>query len=429
MKFLYSDSLDYVDPNFDFERDQVSARRRAHEDDDFPHEHLDIAPYDGLLVSRAIVGDARRPGKYSEAQAMRFSREGARAFLRFPETLYPGSMVMGDNGAFTYRDEYEPPYSVDDTLDFYEDGGFTHGCSIDHLIFDFLEPGSTPSQEARRRSDITLAYAERFLPASRALGSRFTPVGVIQGWSAESMAAAARSLVAMGYDYLAVGGMVPLRIDQIEVALSAIRAAIPPRVRLHLLGFGKTDELGRVERHGVASFDTTSPLLRAFKDGKRNYYAPSRDGAGLAYFTAIRIPQAIDNDKLTRRARRGQVDQDELLRLEADALRHVRLYARDGATVEDTVESVLAYGRYALWDDAMSGPRNEARLATLRSAYTETLLARPWETCPCRVCRDSGVETLIFRSSNRNKRRGIHNLFVFYNQLQGRVFMQPDTAA
>ena len=417
MRFLYSDSLDYVDPDFDFVGDRQAAGRRAHEDDDFPHEHLEMAPYDGLLVSRAIVGDARRTGKYSEPQAMRFRREGARAFLRFPASRYPDSMIMGDNGAFTYRDEHEPPHGIDDTLEFYEDGGFTHGCSIDHLIFDFAEDALPPSDEARRRSDITLAHAEAFLPASRGLGGAFTPVGVIQGWSPASMASAAASLAAMGYDYLAVGGMVPLSIEQIERALAAIRAAIPQRVRLHLLGFGKTDHLEAVRRYGVASFDTTSPLLRAFKDGKRNYYAVG-EGRDLAYYTAVRIPQAIDNDKLLRRARRGRLDQESLLGLEARALDAVRRCAAGALAVGDAVEAVLAYGRYALWDDGASDGRNEARFDVLRSAYARTLGDRPWEACDCRVCRESGVEALIFRSSNRNKRRGMHNLHVFYGLLR-----------
>lgn len=421
MRFLYSDSLDYVDPEFDFEADRQGAGRRAHEDDDFPHEHLEAAPYDGLLVSRAIVGDTRRPGKYSEPQAMRFRREGARSFLRFPASKYPGSIVMGDNGAFTYRDLPEPPCSVDDVLEFYEDGGFTHGCSIDHLVFDYAEDGSPPSDEARRRTAITMDYAEAFLPASRALGPAFVPVGVIQGWSPESMAEAAGGLAAMGYSYLAVGGLVPLRIDQIDRVLGEIRAVLPRSVKLHLLGFGKTDHLASVARHGVASFDTTSPLLRAFKDGKRNYYAAG-SGKELEYYTAIRIPQAIENGKLLRRARRGRLDQDSLLRMEARALGAVRLSAPTGAAVEDAVDAVLDYGRYAMWNDAESTAANERRLSVLRTAYVRTLTERPWERCLCRVCRESGVEALIFRSSNRNKRRGMHNLHVFYEHLkQSRV--------
>lgn len=416
MKFLYSDSLDYIDPDFDFSKDRPKARRRAHEDDDFPHEHLDRAPYDGLLVSRAIVGDARRPGKYSEAQSMRFRREGAREFLRYPKRLYPQSLVMGDNGAFTYRDEDHPPHTVDDTLEFYEDGGFTHGCSIDHLIFDFIDDRAEPSPDARRRSEITLTYAAEFLPASRQLGKGFTPVGVIQGWSPASMARAGADLAAMGYSYIAVGGMVPLNIDQIERALAAIREALPQHVKLHLLGFGKTDQLERVRRYGVASFDTTSPLLRAFKDGERNYYSISPMGT-LEYYTAVRIPQAIENDKLVRRARRGHLNQEQLLKLEETALSAVRRSA-SGGSIDAALTAVLEYGRYALWNDAFTLARNEARLAELGRAYRRTLADRPWLRCSCRVCRESGVEALIFRSSNRNKRRGFHNLQIFYQHVR-----------
>lgn len=428
MKFLYSDSMDFVDPDFDFVQDRSAARRRAHQDDDYPHEHLKQAPYDGLLVSRAIVGGGRRGGKYSEAQSMRFHREGARAFLRFPESRYPGSMVMGDNGAFTYRNEVEPPYGVDDTLEFYEDGGFTHGCSIDHLIFDFIEDGAPPSEDAKARSELTLSLAAEFLPAARALGPRFTPVGVVQGWSPDSMADAAYQLAQMGYDYIAIGGMVPLQIDQIERALAAVRSRLPERVRLHLLGFGKTDDLHRVAKYGVASFDTTSPLLRAFKDAKRNYYASDGRG-GLQYYTAIRIPQALESSRTQRASKTGRLDQDALLRLEAAALAGIRRYASEDGEIDTALDAVLAYGRYALWDVRSSNAQNERRLEVLADAYRTTLTARPWTTCSCRVCQESGVEALIFRSSNRNKRRGFHNLHVFYNHLRSGVTAPIEPAA
>ena len=53
-------------------------------------------------------------------------------------------------------------------VEFYDEGGFTHGCSVDHIIFDFDEnltglDGGT--EEARRRFDITLTNADAFLPA------------------------------------------------------------------------------------------------------------------------------------------------------------------------------------------------------------------------------------------------------------------------
>ena len=363
-----------------------------------------------------MVGDARKPGKYNEAQCMRFRREGARAFFRFPKELYPTSLIMGDCGAFSYRNLEEPPYTTDDTLEFYEDGGFTHGCSVDHLIFDFLDEDAPAPEEAKRRQAITLRNAEKFLVASKCLGSGFTPIGVIQGWSAASMAKAANALCKMGYDYLAVGGMVPLRINQIEHALAAIREAIPDNTCLHLLGFGKTEHLDGLKHYGIASFDTTSPLIRAFKDDHKNYYT-SKDDSRLDYYKAVRIPQAMGNDKLLRQVKKGRLNQDNLLALESTALQSVRDYANQHTELTETIDAVIAYSRYALWDDAENETRNEARFESLRTSYARTLGDRPWEACPCRVCREIGVEVLIFRSSNRNKRRGMHNLQVFYQHL------------
>jgi hypothetical protein len=57
MRFIFADSLDYVDPAYDFIADRNGARRVVHRDDEFPHEFLERAPYDGMLVSRGIVGD------------------------------------------------------------------------------------------------------------------------------------------------------------------------------------------------------------------------------------------------------------------------------------------------------------------------------------------------------------------------------------
>lgn len=417
MKFLYSDALDFVDPDYDFLEDRSVPGRRAHKDDEYPHEYLDQAPYDGLLISRGIVGGKGGGGKYSEAQALRLGREGARAFLRYPETRFPGTMIMGDNGAFTYRSEKVPPYTVEDTIDFYDDGRFTHGCSLDHLIFDFDEKNGQPSEDARDRFDLTLSYAEEFQKAAGWLGAGFTPLGVVQGWSPASMAAAAASLVKMGYDYLAIGGMVPLQIDQIDLALSAIRDAIPRSTRIHVLGFGKVDDLDRLAAHSVTSFDTTSPLLRAFKDAKRNYYSVGPQG-GTDYHMAIRIPQAIENNRVKRSARKGAIDQETLLKLEAAALTEVRRFAARETSVEAAVEAVVEYSRSALREDGHDDGQNERRLDRLREAYLGTLRDRPWEMCSCKVCREIGVEVVIFRSSNRNKRRGMHNLHIFYQQLQ-----------
>jgi hypothetical protein len=83
MNFIYADSLDYIDPAYDFEADRNPPGRRPYWDDLYPHEFMDSPPYNGVLVSRAIVGDGKvRGGKYTEAQAMRLRRAGARTFRR-----------------------------------------------------------------------------------------------------------------------------------------------------------------------------------------------------------------------------------------------------------------------------------------------------------------------------------------------------------
>jgi hypothetical protein len=418
MKFIYADSLDYVDPNYDFVTDQSPEGRRAYWDDQFTHEYLGYAPYDGMLVSRAIVGDHRFPGKYTETQAMRFRRVGAAEFLRFP-----GKLLFGDSGAFSYHKLDEPPYSAEDMVAFYEDGGFTHGCSVDHVIFDFdprYDAGRQVGEEPQRRYDITLRNAQAFLDEARRLGDRFTPMGVVQGWSPKSMAEAARHLEAMGYRYLAIGGMVPLKTDAIKQCLAAIRDVIRPETGIHVLGFAKADDIHEFTGFGITSFDTTSPLLRAFKDTKSNYYLPSGNRR-LTYYTAIRIPQALGNTHLGRLVKAGKWDQELLQALEKRALDLIRAYDKDSADIDDTLEAILAYSKPLFWDDKKSDDANRRKIAEFGLMYRRTLTDRPWRLCDCPVCRRLAVEVIVFRASNRNKRRGMHNIDVFARHLAATI--------
>jgi hypothetical protein len=187
-------------------------------------------------------------------------------------------------------------------------------------------------------------------------------------------------------------------------------------VRLHLLGFGKIEDLNALEEYGVTSFDTTSPLLRAFKDARKNYWARTPEGE-LSYYTAIRIPQAIGNNKLKHKALEGSLNQEDAKKLEDVALKRVRAYATGNATLKQCLDGVMNYWTALNWDEEASPSRRADAAARQRKVYAHTLTDRPWENCECRVCRESGVEALIFRNSNRNKRRGIHNLHVFHTHL------------
>ncbi len=415
MKFIYADSLDVVDPGYDFVADRNSRGRKPIWDDLFAHEVLGYAPYHGILVSRGIVGGNKIAGKYSESQAMRFRRAGARAFLRLEGPGLEDLPIFGDCGAFTYHKEDLPPYTSEDMAEFYSDGGFTHGCSVDHIIFEFDETTrgmAGGSAEARRRFEITLENARGFLSAARQISNSFTPLGVIQGWSPSSMAEAARRLVDMGYDYLAVGGTVPLKASQIKSCLVAIRDAVPSETRLHVLGFAKANEVESFVPLGITSFDTTSPLIRAFKDAKANYYLPAGDGR-LTYYTAIRVPQALENTKLLRLVKRGVLSQEDLVRMEKAALTHLRAYDREECGLEETLAAVLAYAAPAILGATLNDLPGSSSAEMLRERYERTLADRPWRQCPCPICAAIGIEVIIFRASNRNKRRGMHNLCVY----------------
>jgi hypothetical protein len=415
MKFIYADSMDHVDPGYDFIADRYTSGRNLYWDDAYPHEIMGYAPYDGVLVSRGIVGDHRVPGKYSQAQAMRFRRVGARVFLRLDKPQFTNLSIFGDCGAFTYHKQDVPPYTPEDTVEFYDEGEFTHGCSVDHIIFDYddtlqgLEGGSA---EAKRRYDITLENAAAFLKTANRHSSKFTPLGVVQGWSPGSMAEGARRLWQMGYRYIAVGGVVPLKAPKIKVALGAIRDALPYEAQIHVLGFAKADEIATFAPLRITSFDTTSPLLRAFKDKHKNYYLPDEHGA-LKYYTAIRIPQAIENTTLGRLVRQGVVRQEELVDLERHALDRLRAFDVGRASLEETIESVLAYSSLAELGAPISSLPGSRSFGDLRSRYLRTLEDRPWKQCSCPICAALSVEVIIFRASNRNKRRGIHNLGVY----------------
>jgi hypothetical protein len=226
-----------------------------------------------------------------------------------------------------------------------------------------------------------------------------TPIGVAQGWSPDSYAKAVQALQKMGYTYVALGGMVPLKSAEILACLDAIRSIRSVSTKMHLLGVSRFDQLGPLNQHGVASFDSTAPLKQAFMDDKNNYHTPTRA------YTAVRVPQVGENAKLKQAILSGAIDQDEALRLEKACLRSVLRYAEGSGSIEAALEPLKTYE--ALWH----GKKDDS------DRYRETLVDRPWEKCPCSVCQALGVHVILFRGAERNRRRGFHNLYVLRNRL------------
>ncbi|MFI7208085.1 tRNA-guanine transglycosylase DpdA [Micromonospora aurantiaca (nom. illeg.)] len=404
MKFFFPDSQDQVDPGFDFvteERDPFRVRQR---DDLYAHEALTQAPFDGLLVSKAIV-DGRAgggTGKYTGAQRHRLYREGADTFFRLDRGHIPLE-IMGDCGAFSYVGEEHPPYTVDEVIDFYDGCGFHYGIAVDHVIFQYEPQTSRDDERAAewlRRQQITLSLAEEFWQRCRARRVGFTPLGVAQGWSPQSYADAVASLQRIGYQRIAVGGMVPLKTPEILACLAAIDRVRKPSTQLHLLGISRCEDVPTFAAHGVTSFDSTAPFRQAFKDDRDNYYTPERT------YVALRVPQVDGNAKLKARIRAGEISQSHAIELERTALARLRQYDAGEIDVEPVVQALADYS--AVWDGK----------ADRSSQYRTTLVDRPWQQCSCDLCKAIGIEIVIFRGTERNKRRGFHNLYVFEQRLR-----------
>lgn len=423
MKFLYSDTQDYVDPNYDFIDDRSAPKRERYWDDVYAHEIMDTAPYDGLLVAMSAVrqakGVAKSKVRYSTSEEQRLLRIGARKFLRFDGPNFNDLMLLGDCGAFAYADKPEPAYSPEEVVEFYLDAEFTHGISPDHVIFEcnLANPDSPDQKDALDRYQITLENAQSFIDLVRNEGSPFEPLGAVQGWSPESMAEASAKLVMMGYRYLAIGGLVPLKVEAIKQVLETIRRKIGPEPKLHLLGFAKADHIHQFTGYGITSFDSTSPLIRAFKDDKANYYLENQSG-GLDYYTAIRIPQALENARLMQGIKQGLFRTEDLVKMEQNALKKLRDFDKGTGSLDGTAEAVVEYHHYLLQGQGEDHSRIEKSLSLVRSRIERTLQSQPWKRCNCSICRSVGVEVIIFRSSNRNKRRGFHNLGVYHRHLK-----------
>lgn len=423
MKFLYSDTQDYVDPNYDFIADRSAPNRERYWDDVYAHEIMDAAPYDGLLIAMSAVrqakGVAKSKVRYSTSEEQLLLRIGARKFLRFDAPELRHLMLLGDCGAFAYADRPEPAFSPEEVVEFYLDAEFTHGISPDHVIFEcnLANPDFPDQEDGVDRFRITLENARKFIELVRNDGSPFEPLGAVQGWSPQSMAEASAELVAMGYGYLAVGGLVPLKVDAIKQVLETIRKKIGPEPKLHLLGFAKADHIHQFTGYGITSFDSTSPLIRAFKDEKANYYLENQEG-GLDYYTAIRIPQALENARLMQGIKRGLFRTEELVKMEQSALTKLRSFDKGVGSVASTAAAILEYHYYLLQGQGEDSKSIERNLSLVRTRIEKTLHAQPWKRCKCSICRNVGVEVIIFRSSNRNKRRGFHNLGVYHQHLK-----------
>lgn len=405
MKFFFPDSHDLVDPSFDFRTERRAYAGSRQQAQQYAHEVFPLPPYDGMLLSKAVIDGFAKNVRYSFTQVQRLKRVGVHEFLRLENVGKAGRLeVMGDCGSFTYVNEHEPPFSVSDVANFYSECRFDYGLSLDHVVLGYAKPKKeVPAEtmaEWKRRFDMTLQFAAEFKNLQSVGKLDFAPIGVAQGWSPESYRDAVKALQAMDYNYIALGGMVPLKTAEILACLEAVKTIRKPKTRIHLLGIARFDKIGELDKYGVASFDSTAPLKQAFMDERDNFHTPTRT------YTAVRIPQTSENAKLKKQILSGEVDHNRARELEKSCLKGVMAYAERSESLEAVLPVLREYEN--LWH----GEKDDSE------RYRETLTDRPWEKCPCVICAKLGVHVAIFRGAERNRRRGFHNLYVLHNRIK-----------
>ncbi len=412
VKYFLPDWEDRVDPNFDFNRDEFSDnhKKNPYKNDCYAHQLFETPPYDGILVSLAIFEkkiSLNHDGKNYQIRG----KNNIKDYLKIPKNL--NLEVMGDCGAYSYVKENEPPkpfYKVENIANLYQSLGFDYGVSVDHLAVDYIfvkdpvtgkrEKKILSTKEKDRRIEITLKNATHFLDVHDKNNYSYHPIGVAQGYDLETYKSSVKSLREMGYDYIAVGGLVQYSTDFILKILKEIETDTK-NINIHLFGVLRKDHLDNFESLGVTSFDSASFFRKAWLRSGQNYLSTNGN-----WYSSIRVPQS-SNPRVIKNADLNGFSVEEIKDMENKALKALLDYDKDKIDIDTVLEAVMDY------DDLLL--RNTDDGNNLQTKYRRTLLDKPWKNCNCPICKDVGISVLIFRGTNRNKRRGFHNLWAFRN--------------
>src|SRR5262249_49929697 len=112
------------------------------------------------------------------------------------------------------------------------------------------------------------------------------------------------------------------------------------------------------------------------------------------------------NPSLRRAILSGRIRQEQARALEQACLVALRRFEARQISLAETLEVLLAY-------EQLHDPGRDHR-----EAYRQILTDRPWASCECDICKELGFHIALFRGAERNRRRGFHNLWVFYRRLQ-----------
>jgi hypothetical protein len=411
MRFYMPDWDDKVDPGYNFQTDKFSAAHEANPRSDYYMWELfgvENVPFDGVLVSKLQIDS-------NDRKAREVAAHGVKAYLRLP----PEFPVLGDCGAFGYINLDKPPVTTPEILQYYQATGVDFAVSIDHLIVKSVRVLDREGKATKETRELSRAEKEERIAITTqnaidfwnewdqnpSYRDAFRPIAGVQGETPEDYAQCLTDILAgASYDYVAVGSIVRRPTKEIVKILKAIYPLVEKyALEVHVFGVFRLDAIPEFYRWGVRSFDSASRLRKSWLSNHENYYFHRRS------YTGLRVPQPEASTKTRRLVEQDPEAYLQLFQtLQEKCLGKIREFdaTPQDVPVEEVIETLTEYTRYFAPD------------LKLIHWYRETLEERPWQQCTCPICREIGPEVIIFRGNNRNRRRGFHNVWVEYEELQ-----------
>lgn len=394
MRFFIPEWDDRVDPGYNFFTDTHSDFHKedpAHNDaymwDIFGVENV---PFDGVLVSLATLQQSR--SKYQE-----ILDKGIHKFLGLPQQ-FP---LMADCGAFSYIKENEPPYKTKDVLRTYSDLGFNYGVSIDHLVVPAFK------DQNKERMRITYENGVQAFKIWRQKYRRdYQIIVAVQGAEVADYIRMYNHFLLRGIRHLAFGSLVrsptPFISRLIDSLIEEIKTTKVVPEYLHFFGVARCalfEKFHELEDLGIdVAFDSSSYLRKAWlgaQTSQNNYITNDWNG-----YTAIRIPQDIPKRVS------ATLDSQKYQTAAQACLQDLWKYDRGDLSLDHVMRTLEHF-------NILVEERSD-----LNHYYRRTLEDKPWNKCECPICKKVGIDVAIFRGNNRNRRRGFHNVQVFYHTLK-----------
>jgi hypothetical protein len=400
MKYFIPEWNDRVDAGYNFEQDAHSEQHRIDpvRNDVYAWDlfGVDNVPLDGVLVSRTVIMERKKNYEWA-------LKEGIHKVLHLPRSFE----IMGDCGAFNYVGEKVPPYDPIETLKYYSALGFNYGVSVDHLVVKRFETDKDYRMKLTYENGL-----KSYNHWSKKFRKDFQLIVAVQGWEVADYLHMYHDYLNHGITHIGFGGLAGsptgFIMDLVHKLIETAKEWKKSPEYMHFFGlarFSLFPMFKELEGLGIrVGFDSASYLRKAWLSSpgaQLNYL--SLKGTG---YTAIRVPY-ID-EKFYRKAakQRRKIDLNSLRSLEKQVLANLREYDKDKGILENAVSSISSFNKAA------------GISSDLIDLYKRTIKEKPWQECPCRICKNVGIEVVIFRGNDRNRRRGFHNTYVFYEVLK-----------